>query len=97
MFCFLLQNCVSNKKMAFQKEVFLLNGESFMLHKMKFPTTIEIKNVSDYNIRIIADINIPKEVASNSELIYRLPKNTALIFKNENENTARIIVSVNPN
>ena len=68
----------------------LFSWYSIVVDKLKAPATLEIKNLSNENVSLISELNMPKNIIANSQLNYRLPKKSRLILENQNPDSVSI-------
>lgn len=79
-----MQLFADSHKVDVWKTVTINPNESIEINKVKAPTTLEIKNLSDEKIILASELKIPAEISGKSEFKYRLPKKGSLKLENRN-------------
>lgn len=79
-----MQLFAGNHKVDVWKTITIAPNESINIHKVKAPATLEIKNLSDENIALVSELNVPAEISGKSQFKYRLPKKGGLKLENRN-------------
>ena len=85
-----MMSCVGTHRVDVWKTMTIASGDSIVVDKLKTPATLEIKNLSNENVSLISELNMPKTIIANSQLNYRLPKKSRLILENQNPDSVSI-------
>lgn len=83
-------SCIGKHRVDIWKTITIASGDSIAVEKLKAPATLEIKNLSNEELTVVSELNMPKTIIANSQLNYRLPKKSRLILRNNNIDSVSI-------
>ncbi|MFY1046093.1 hypothetical protein [Chryseobacterium sp. GP-SGM7] len=80
----------NNHRVDVWKKLTIASGDSLTISTVKSPASLSIKNLSDEKVELVSELKMQKNIETQSEFNYRLPKKSNLIVVNPNAEAVSI-------